>query len=93
VNELVTNVLKYVVSPDKEALLRIYLERQGPTIHLEVGDNGPGLPSDFDPNASGGIGLQIAQALAAQLGGQLHWSSSEGEGSRFWVDFPWRETG
>jgi len=93
VNELVTNVLKYVVSPDKEALLRIYLERQGPTIHLEVGDNGPGLPSDFDPNASGGIGLQIAQALAAQLGGQLHWSSSKGEGSRFWVDFPWRETG
>lgn len=93
VNELVTNVLKYSVSPDKEALLRIYLERQGPTIHLEVGDNGPGLPSDFDPNVSGGIGLQIAQALAAQLGGQLHWSSSEGEGSRFWVDFPWRETG
>jgi len=92
VNELVTNVLKYSVSPDKEALLRIYLERQGPTIHLEVGDNGPGLPSDFDPNVSGGIGLQIAQALAAQLGGQLHWSSSEGEGSRFWVDFPWRET-
>jgi two-component sensor histidine kinase len=91
VNELVTNTLKHGVTLEKEAVLRVYLERQGPNIHLEVGDNGPGLPSDFDPNAPTGIGLQIAQALAVQLGGLLRWAPAEGEGSRFWVDFPCRE--
>lgn len=92
VNELVTNALKHGFTQEKEAVLRVYLGRRGPSIHLEVEDNGTGLPSGFDPNAARGIGLQIAQALATQLGGPLQWASAEGGGSRFWVDFPWRET-
>lgn len=92
VNELVTNTLKHGFTPGKEAVLRVSLERRGAAIHLEVGDNGPGLPEDFNPGTSKGIGLQIAQALASQLGGTLRWTSAESGGSRFWVDFPWRET-
>jgi two-component sensor histidine kinase len=38
---------------------------------LAVSDQGPGLPSDFDPLRSRTLGMRIVTALIRQIGGRL----------------------
>jgi len=55
---------------------------------LSVLDGGPGLPADFDPASSKGLGMKIVQAMVKQIGGELRISSGhEGRGARFTVAF------
>lgn len=73
-------------------------------VRLMVEDTGMGVPADkldslFTPffqadsgdrrNFSGaGLGLTIVQSLAALMGGSVGAESTEGVGSKFWVDLP-----
>ncbi len=59
VTELVTNALKY-----GQGLVRVSF-RQPPEGHavVTVEDEGPGLPADFDPERSGGLGLRLINAM------------------------------
>ena len=98
---LLTNAIKY--SPD-HALVKISYEKRGDSfLRIIVQDSGMGIPYDkqqevFEPfsrlgretgNIQGtGIGLTIARQLIESLGGTIDFRSSEGEGSRFWVDVP-----
>ncbi len=67
VNELVTNAAKHG-SGDIKVTYRI----QGGEHGLSVCDDGPGLPSGFDPQrVSKGLGMKVVNVLAGQLGGQL----------------------
>ena len=88
VNELVTNSLKHGLSGGRHGKVEISLTQNGELVMLEVRDHGPGLPPGFSIAQSRGLGLRLADALAAQLGGELRWES--GEGARFFVEFPTR---
>lgn len=68
--ELVTNSVKYATG-------RITIEIDASPIaySLSVMDDGPGLPADFDPTKSRGIGMKIVQALAKQIGGALQYAN------------------
>jgi two-component sensor histidine kinase len=47
-------------------------ERRGAELHLEVSDQGIGLPKDFDidqPRAS--LGIKVIKSLLAQLDGRM----------------------
>ncbi|WP_296992927.1 ATP-binding protein [Thalassospira sp. UBA1131] len=40
-------------------------------VTLRVSDNGRGMPDDFTPGTSDGLGLQLIELLADQIGGTL----------------------
>lgn len=68
INELVTNAFKYAYPPPTAGTVRVEsrLEADG-WLRVTVGDNGVGLPVDFDAKASGGLGMRLINALARQL--------------------------
>lgn len=72
VNELMTNSLKHAFPEGRSGAVRVSLrsEEGGPVI-LQVGDNGVGLPSDFETKRRGSLGLQLVSDLAKQLSGEL----------------------
>jgi two-component sensor histidine kinase len=58
-------------------------------LHVEVSDQGIGLPQDFDidqPRSS--LGFKVITGLVRQLQGQLTISSDRPSGARFLVDLP-----
>jgi len=86
VSELLHNAVQHA---DPE-LVRVLLERgEGGALHLEVRDNGSGLPADFSLDQAG-LGLSIVASLVT---GDLHgtWKIDGHDGTTVTVDVP--ETG
>jgi two-component sensor histidine kinase len=55
---------------------------------LSVLDDGPGLPLDFDPAKSSGLGMKIILSLVKQIGGAFQiLPVGNGRGARFTVTF------
>jgi PAS domain S-box-containing protein len=71
VTELITNALKYAYGPGREGVLRLVLRSQDeagrPQLLLEVHDDGPGLPPDFDPADATSLGMRLVTLLSRQL--------------------------
>jgi two-component sensor histidine kinase len=84
VNELITNSVKYAKSH-----ITVRIDALSATSHsLSVLDDGPGLPLDFDPANSTGLGMKIIQSLVKQIGGAFQILPVEnGRGARFSVTF------
>ena len=90
-NELMTNAVKYAFPDDRDGTIRVSFrtEESGDqvTACLEVADDGVGCDtSRLQPGPSSGLGLQIVEALAGQLGGTYESECREGLVSR--VRFP-----
>lgn len=84
-HELVTNSLKYASGSDLRIDVRLS-RRDGGDVCLEVADNGPGLPSGFNPTEGAGLGLDIVSRLVWQLRGSLDYAG--GGGARFVIIVP-----
>jgi two-component sensor histidine kinase len=84
VNELITNSAKYAKSD-----ITVRLETSPAIGHsLSVLDDGPGLPTGFDPASSKGLGMKIIRSLVKQIDGELHIApGKDGRGARFRVTF------
>jgi two-component sensor histidine kinase len=67
-NELVTNAIKHA----REGV-EVSLAVEGEDLVLTVRDDGPGLPSNFEPGATGRFGLVTAARLCAHIRGRLSW--------------------
>ncbi len=50
---------------------------------IAVGDDGIGLPLDFEKRATRSLGYQVVTLLTEQMGGTIHYESRPGEGTRF----------
>jgi two-component sensor histidine kinase len=81
-NELVTNALKYA-----RGALEVEFVRRNDGCRLTVADNGPGVPADFTPSASTGLGMRAVEALTRQLEGRLIVERPP-VGARFSIEFP-----
>jgi PAS domain S-box-containing protein len=79
-NELFTNAVNHAFPGEQGGEITIRLEREDDqTGRITVRDNGEGLPEGFDPERSGGLGLQTVQILAqSQLRGSVQYSSEGG---------------
>jgi two-component system, NtrC family, nitrogen regulation sensor histidine kinase NtrY len=82
--------------------IRVALRQDGPVAHLEVEDDGPGVPEEsrthlFDPYFSTeqrgtGLGLAIVRRIADDHGGEArYWPLAPG--SRFGITLPLRPVG
>ncbi len=71
VNELITNAMKYAFAGSGPGTVSIRIVRKDGGINIILSDDGKGLPHDFDPAASSGLGMLIVTALVGQVGGQL----------------------
>ena len=77
--ELVTNAVKHAFANGRAGTITVNLEqRAGARAMLEIRDDGPGLPAQFDPRRSRSLGMGIVQSLAAQLGGEVNLRSAGG---------------
>ena len=81
------------------------VDQENGAVEFSVTDSGPGIPPEeaeriFEayhqtsarPTGSEkglGLGLSISKALTEKMGGDIGFTSREGEGSTFHVTFPW----
>ena len=78
VNEILTNALKHAFPDGRCGTIHVGLGRSGDELILEVGDDGAGLPMDFDPEKSKGLGSKLVLMLVQQLAGSLKLERDKG---------------
>jgi two-component sensor histidine kinase/putative methionine-R-sulfoxide reductase with GAF domain len=88
INELVSNAAKHAY-PDGTGGIQVSGERRGDDLHIEVTDQGVGLPKDFEidqPRAS--LGFKVITSLLAQLSGRIALASNQPAGTIVRLDVP-----
>jgi|GEM_PF-7126994 len=84
-NELVTNAFKHAFKDGQPHALTVLLRKSDDGCSLTVADDGPGLPAGFVLGKSESLGMELVEALTAQLKASLT-VEKEG-GTRFRLDF------
>jgi two-component sensor histidine kinase len=70
--ELITNAAKHAYPGERKGRIAVALSKQDEKhLVLTVGDDGVGVPPEFDVQKSRGLGMRIVRAFAEQLGGEL----------------------
>jgi two-component sensor histidine kinase len=79
VNELVSNALKHAFSDGRQGQIQVTIRSDGDhLVHLRVGDDGLGFPSDLDFRNAGSLGLQLVNTLVSQLEGTIELDTTQG---------------
>ena len=86
INELITNIAKYAY-PAGGCRAWVSVTREGNAMALSVRDEGVGLPPDFDPKNSKGLGMRLVSAFTRQLHGTLDVKAPQ-PGTEFLIRFP-----
>jgi two-component sensor histidine kinase len=88
INELVTNAAKHAY-PAGSGEICVSGEHRGQDLHVEVSDQGIGLPRDFDldqPRAS--LGFKVIKSLVGQLDARMTVSATEPKGATIQLNVP-----
>ena len=86
--ELLTNCAKYGYPNGSSGKIEVCIERKGEQeVLISVRDEGIGLPPEFDPKNSRGLGMRIVNAFASQLNTKLKFRRLS-PGSEFILLFP-----
>jgi two-component sensor histidine kinase len=85
--ELTMNALKHARREGGRSTLRLTFRRDGGELELVVADDGPGLPPDFDPAQSRGLGMRLVTSLTTQLEGRFE-ARNAGGGAEFTLRCP-----
>lgn len=103
-DNLVSNAIKYT---PKGSQVQVKLYRNNGNVRVDVADHGPGIKKEereklfakysrlsskpTGDEDSTGLGLYIAKQLTEQMDGKIGCESEVGEGSTFFVEFPYYE--
>ncbi len=85
-NELLSNAFKHAFPATEDGrvgTVRVAVKAHGNGTFIAVGDDGIGLPLDFEKRATRSLGYQVVTLLTEQMGGTIHYESRPGEGTRF----------
>jgi two-component sensor histidine kinase len=86
--EILINALKYSHPAGVPVRLTVDCHRDSEgALIIEAGDDGVGLPEDFDTARGGGLGFKVIRSLCGQIGAHLQIDSSE-LGLRFRIRLP-----
>lgn len=78
-NEAITNSIKYAFVENQKGIITILLKPdRDDEWTLTVGDNGKGLPPDFDFEKRGSIGFNLIKTLTEQIGGVVQFKNEDG---------------
>jgi two-component sensor histidine kinase len=78
-NEAISNAIKYAFPKDAHGAVQILLKRlKGNTYQLNIGDNGIGLPENFEPGNTDSLGMSLMLGLSEQLDGTFHVENDNG---------------
>ncbi|MFZ1237962.1 MAG: histidine kinase N-terminal domain-containing protein [Anaerolineae bacterium] len=90
INELISNAIEHSTEPVmRDVLIDVVLEDGGDFVRLQVTDDGPGLPHDFNLQTVRGLGLQIVRTLAQEdLKGKFEIRGNIPKGTTAIVEFP-----
>jgi PAS domain S-box-containing protein len=86
VNELLLNAVKHAFPNGENGDVRIDVRRVADQVEVQVRDNGPGLPRDFDLARVTSLGLRIVHILAQRLHASV--SIENVNGAAFLLRFP-----
>ena len=81
VTEAVTNAVKYAFPAGRRGTISVRLTDDGETVDLAIQDDGIGIPSgrvETEAGTRDGIGIQLINGFARQLGGTLEVQQGEG---------------
>ena len=78
VNELVNNCYKYAFLDKEAGKIDITLKKNGQGAVLKVGDNGAGLPANFEEKSKKSLGMTLVRAFTRQIKGSLDFGSDQG---------------
>lgn len=90
VSELLTNAVKYAFPDGRAGTIGVTVSEGVGELTVAVWDDGIGLPANFDPARSSGVGFRIVQALVRQLRARLTVSPGIG-GAAFQIIVPQRQ--
>lgn len=83
-NELVSNALKH-----GKGAVQLRLTREDGQAQLEVTDDGPGFPADFDPMVAANTGMELIDSIGRHdLQGRIEYKNGSEGGARVVVTFP-----
>jgi two-component sensor histidine kinase len=85
INELLTNIMKYAFQGKREGIIRVLASVNEGIVHLEIKDNGIGIPEDINLKNSTGLGFTLIDMLAKQLNGTIR--IERGDGTRAILEF------
>ena len=71
VNELLSNSAKYGRQAGISPQVSLSLRQQENTFTIEIADNGPGFPEDFELTQSSGLGIQLLHAISSRHDGVI----------------------
>ena len=78
-NEAISNAIKYAFPENVTGAINISLRKTlGNTYKLIVSDDGIGLSTDFDPDESNSLGMNLMQGLSEQLDGSFNIKNDQG---------------
>lgn len=85
-NECIVNSYKHAFGEKEEGEIEIALQLKEEKVHVEISDNGVGLPDGFDFEEEQTLGITLIRTLVSQLRGKAYYES-EGSGTRFILEF------
>ncbi|PLX97186.1 MAG: hypothetical protein C0621_00695 [Desulfuromonas sp.] len=88
VTELLTNTIKYAFAERTRGEVFLFAATRDGEVTLRLGDNGIGLPKDFETNRRKSLGTQLIQSFTSQIGGVIHYTQRAGGGTEVEIRFP-----
>jgi len=82
VSELITNALRHGLDGRETGTIKLHGRCNDEGLRLSIEDDGAGLPDDFTPDGSDGLGMSLALMLIKGLAGDLECDNTE-TGARF----------
>ncbi len=87
INEIISNAIKYAFdSLENQKVISIQAHQKENFCILTIGDNGKGLPTDFQPEKKQTLGFRLIHGLVKQIKGNLQIFNQQGK--KFNIQFP-----